>query len=98
MLARQASILSSVWSIKQVDQTLDDLHAILDIPMEPTRQVRLHHPSFRDFLLDRKRCGDSNFWVDEKLAHMSLATSCIQLMSKFLKQDIYGVGRPGALV
>jgi hypothetical protein len=92
--------LSKLLNISQeeVDQTLDDLHAILDIPNEPTRPVRLHHPSFRDFLLDRRRCRDSNFWVDEKLAHRSLATSCIPLMSRFLKQDIYGVGRPGALV
>jgi hypothetical protein len=92
--------LSKLLNISQeeVDQTLDDLHAILDIPKEPTRPVRLHHPSFRDFLFNRERCGDSNFWVDEKLAHRSLATSCMQLMSKFLKQDIYGVGWPGALV
>jgi hypothetical protein len=80
-----------------VDQTLEDLHAILDIPNDQTRPLRLHHPSFRDFLLDKERCGDLNFWVDEKQAHRTLAESCVQLMST-LKQDICGLSAPGVLV
>ena len=44
---------------------LADLHAILDIPKNTSRALRLHHPSFRDFLLNKNRCGDPNFWVDE---------------------------------
>jgi hypothetical protein len=90
--------LSKVLGIPQdeVDQTLNDLHAILDIPEDSTRPLRMHHPSFRDFLLDEKRCG--RFWVDEKQAHQVLAMRCIQLMSTSLKQDILGIDRPGALV
>ncbi|KAF2468687.1 WD40 repeat-like protein [Lindgomyces ingoldianus] len=83
---------------QDVDQTLEDLHAILDIPKDPTCPLRLHHPSFRDFLLDRDRCGDASFWVDEKLAHRTLADNCIQLMATSLKQDICGVDAPGMLV
>ena len=60
---------------EDVDQTFEDLHAILDIPKDPTHQLRLHHPSFRDFLLNKDRCGD--FWVDEKKTHQILAASCI---------------------
>jgi hypothetical protein len=37
---------------KNVEQIFEDLHAILDIPEDPVGAVRLHHPSFRDFLLD----------------------------------------------
>lgn len=58
---------------QDVDQTLEDLHAILDIPEDPTRPVRTHHPSFRDFLLDRDRYGDGSFWVDEEQTHQLLA-------------------------
>ena len=61
------------------------------------RPLRLHHPSFRDFLLDKNRCGDSDFWVEEKQAHQMLADSCIQLMSTSLKKDICGVHSPGWL-
>jgi hypothetical protein len=83
---------------EDVDQILEDLSAILNIPENRILPVRLHHPSFRDFLLDKHRCSDLNFWVDEKQAHRTLASSCIQLMSTSLKQDICGVGVPGVLV
>jgi NACHT domain len=82
---------------EDVDQTLEDLHAILDIPEDRTRPIRLHHPSFRDFLLDKTRCGDPKFRVDKKQAHLTLADSCIRRMSN-LKQDICGVDAPGTLV
>ncbi|KAA6414440.1 MAG: hypothetical protein FRX48_01189 [Lasallia pustulata] len=81
-----------------VDDCLEGLHAILDIPRDHTRLLRLHHPSFRDFLLKKDRCNDSNFWVDEKPANETLAARCIQLMSTSLKEDICGVTIPGTLV
>ncbi|KAH8789958.1 hypothetical protein F5882DRAFT_377472 [Hyaloscypha sp. PMI_1271] len=81
----------------QIDQILNDLHAILDIPKDRTHPLRLHHPSFRDFLLDRERCKNLRFRIDEKQAHQALATKCIRLMS-CLKQDICGQEAPGALV
>ncbi|KAH9209096.1 WD40-repeat-containing domain protein, partial [Leptodontidium sp. 2 PMI_412] len=77
---------------QEVDQTLEDLRDILDIPEDQTRPLRLHHPSFRNFLLSKDRCIDSKFWVDEKQAHRILAESCIRLMSTSLKQDICGLG------
>jgi hypothetical protein len=80
---------------KDVDQTLDDLHSVLNIPKDETCPLRLHHPSFRDFLLSSE---DTNFWVDEKQAHQTLAESCIRLMSASLKQDICGLDAPGVLV
>jgi hypothetical protein len=81
-----------------IDQTLEDLHSILDIPEDRTRPLRLHHPSFRDFLLSKDRCTESNFWVDEKQAHRTLADRCIRLMSAALKQDICGLSAPGILI
>jgi len=91
--------LSNLLKISQeeVDQTLDDLHAILAIPEDVSCPVRLHHPSFRDFLLNKERCSDSNFQVDEKQAHQTLADCCIRLMSTSLKQNICGLNTPGML-
>lgn len=83
---------------QRVDRMLKDLHAILDISNDSIRPLRLHHPSFRDFLLDKNRCGDSNFNVEEKQAHRTLAERCIQLLSTSLKEDICDAGRPGVLV
>ncbi|KAH9203249.1 hypothetical protein DL95DRAFT_321786, partial [Leptodontidium sp. 2 PMI_412] len=74
--------------------TFNDLHAILDIPNDPTHPLRLHHPSFRDFLLGKDRSGD--FWVDENEIHHVLASSCMQLMSQTLKKDICEAQAPGS--
>ncbi|XP_014561696.1 hypothetical protein COCVIDRAFT_85820 [Bipolaris victoriae FI3] len=79
-------------STEEVYRTLDELHSILDVPQRPTYHVRLHHPSFRDFLLNKDRCRDANLWVDKKQAHKALADKCIQLLSRLLKQDICGAG------
>jgi hypothetical protein len=83
---------------EDINQTLEDLHSILDIPKDQNGSLRLHHPSFRDFLLNNDRCKNPNLWVDEKQAHQALADSCIQLMSTSLKQDICGLNTPGVLV
>lgn len=81
-------------SREDVDSTFVDLHAILNIPKDPTCQLGLHHPSFRDFLLNKDRCRD--FWVDEQEAHQILAAGCIQLMSQTLKKDICEMLAPGS--
>jgi hypothetical protein len=65
---------------QDVDQALEDLHSIPDIPNNRTRPLRLHHPSFCDFLL----------WVDEGRAHRMLADNYVRLMSSSLKRDACG--------
>jgi hypothetical protein len=81
-----------------IDQTLSDLHSVLDVPKDQSQPLRLHHPSFRDYLLNNGRCRDQDLWVDEKQAHQVLADRCIQLMSASLKQYMCGVDAPGTLV
>jgi hypothetical protein len=84
---------------QKVDQTLDDLRAIIDIPNSPTRPLSLHHPSFRDFLLNEDRCSDSNFRVDKQDMHGILADSCLELMSRpgSLGENISHLESPGTL-
>jgi hypothetical protein len=91
-----AASLAKVISISgtQVIQTLERLQAILNVLKDVTSYLRLHHPSFRDFLLKKDRCGD--FWVNEKEAHQILTTGCIQLMSQTLKKDIFQMHAPGS--
>jgi hypothetical protein len=92
--------LSRLLCLSKVDvsEAVEDLHSVLDIPREDTRPLRLHHPSFRDFILRNDRCTNPNFWVDEKKAHKLLAGRCIKLMSASLRQNICGVDAPGTLV
>ncbi|CAG8982160.1 hypothetical protein HYALB_00003595 [Hymenoscyphus albidus] len=96
LLPLSTSALSRLLQVSReyVDSTFNDPHTILDIPDDPTRQLRLHHPSFRDFIVNKDRCG--NFWVDKKQAQGTLATCCIELMmSKTLKKDICELHAPG---
>ena len=80
-----------------VNETLADLHTIFNIPNRKNRPVRLHHPTFREFLLDNNRCKDVNFWIDQKQAHKVLADSCVDLMSRMLKKNICSLKLPGTL-
>ena len=82
---------------EDIDGTVDDLHSILEVPKDQDHPIRLHHPSFRDFLLDKQRCRDQHFWVDEKEVHSDLARSCLRLMSDNLKNDICDLQAPGTL-
>jgi WD40 repeat protein len=82
---------------KDIDESLEDLHAILDIRKDRNLPIRLHHPSFRDFLVNRKRCNDLRFWINERKAHQLLADYCIDLMSAALKRDICSLQEPGAI-
>jgi hypothetical protein len=81
-----------------IEGGLADLHAILDIPKDTGRPLRLHHPLFRDFLLNKDKCNDLKFWVDKRQAHQTLADNCIRLMSNSLKQDVCRQGAAGTLV
>lgn len=82
---------------EDIGETLEDFHSILDIPKDQAHPLHLHHPSFRDFLLNKDRCNDLNFWVDKRKAHAMLADDCIQLMSESLRKDICDFKAPGVL-
>ena len=60
--------------------------------------VSLIHPSFRDFLLDKKRCNDNDFWVNSAETHLALAKSSLRLMAASLGRDICDLHFPGILI
>ena len=81
----------------EISEMLSNFHAILDIHEEYDYPIQLHHPSFRDFLLNEKRCKDDRFLVNEQEAHSFMAIACIRVMSSGLKKDICGLRSPGVL-
>ena len=83
--------------VGNVDRTLDLLYSVLNIPESKDLPIRLLHPSFRDFLLDKKRCLNNHFLVDKDTVHADLARNCLQIMSRVLKRDICNLQMPGAL-
>ena len=80
--------------MRTIDNQLDSLHSVLSIPSSPNAPVRLLHLSFRDFLVDREKCGKSPFWIDEEQAHKEIAANCLRIMDR-LKQDICSIKSPG---
>jgi hypothetical protein len=77
---------------------LKSLTSVLACSERVDSNVNLLHPSFRDYLLDSKRCKDPRFGVAEGEAHQSLLASCIRIMSGSLKEDICSLKVPGRLV
>lgn len=85
-------------SINEIKRTVMDLHSILYMPKEESGELRLHHPSFRDFLVNKTRCNHENLRVDEKGAHKRLLINCLRLMSATLKENICNLDNPGILL
>ena len=81
-------------SIQQMDVTLSPLHSVLNIPSNQDFPIRLLHPSFRDFLLDEKRCQEPQIRIEEETAHANLVTHCIELMFRTLKRNICNLKDP----
>jgi NACHT domain len=77
--------------------TLNPLSSVLDIPKHQDHPIRLVHPSFRDFLLDKQRCLDDQFWIDERRVHTDLAEHSLRLMSNALRRNGCNLPTPGAL-
>jgi hypothetical protein len=83
---------------KDTSETIAELHSILDIPEKHNHPLRLHHDSFRSFLLNGNRCRERAMIVNEQQAHLQLAKRCFEVMSSVLKEDICGQGVLGVLV
>jgi NACHT domain len=77
---------------------LRNLHSVLDVPESQDRSIQLVHPSFRDFLLDKARCIEPKFCIDQKPLHKDICLSCIRLMSDHLEKDICKLKHPGILI
>ncbi|KAL9613653.1 MAG: hypothetical protein Q9167_001829 [Letrouitia subvulpina] len=85
-------------SRRQVEAAIGALHSLLNVPDDPHSPIRLLHPSFRDFLLDKDRCKDDRFQVGREDANKSLASACLQLLIKTLKEDMCDLKVPTAKV
>lgn len=57
---------------------------------DPDDPIRLYHPSFSDFLVDR--CVDQRFRVIPVDQHAKLAQQCLKVMNDGLGEDICGIG------
>jgi len=86
--------------LETIHLRLRHLRSVLKVPDNQDSPIRLLHPSFRDFLLDKQRCRDRLFWVEEKQSHQGLTKCCLQRLINGtirLKRDICNLHIPGIL-
>ncbi|RYN21505.1 Vegetative incompatibility protein [Alternaria arborescens] len=79
-------------------RTVARLNSVLHVPAAGPGTMQLLHPSFRDFILDQRRCTSLRFHIDERSVHREMYTHCLRLISKHLHRDICNLQNPGALV
>ena len=82
--------------VRSVETCLSSLHSLLDISTSLDTSIRLLHPSFRDFLLDKTRCGDGRLFTEEASIHEKLVTSCLEVISSSLTKNICHLPTPGS--
>ena len=82
-------------SLDIIELTFENLLSILKVT---DAAISLIHPSFRDFLLDQKRCNDNDFWVDSAETHLALAKNSLRLMAAGLRRNICDLQSPGILI
>jgi len=71
-----------------VSTTLGSLHSLLLVPDGIEDSIHTFHKSFPDFLMDSKRCHDTQFYVDPWVHHTEMLLSCLCLMEERLKRNI----------
>ncbi|CAG7954375.1 unnamed protein product [Penicillium salamii] len=85
-------------TIRDLKDILGLLGSVIEVPQDVHGPVQLGHLSFRDFLLDRSRCQNKLFSIDEKEANHGVFEHCIKLMSTHLRRDICRLREPGIMV
>ena len=66
----------------QISATLRHLHSVLLVPTDGSKEIRVFHKSFPDFLRDRDRCPDARFNLDPKAHHGDMVINCLDLLGK----------------
>jgi len=72
----------------RIHSTLRTLHSLLLVPDNIDDPVRIFHKSFPDFLMDPRRCTDTQFFVDPPNYHRQIFFSCLDVMKRELKKNI----------
>ncbi|KAG8665275.1 uncharacterized protein FPOAC1_013254 [Fusarium poae] len=95
MLANPLSVsaLSQLLEVdpEVVDNRLDTLHSVLSVPPRRKEPVRLLQLSFLDYPITK----ESEFRVDKRHAHQTLAKHCLRVMWGGLRENICGLSFPG---
>jgi len=73
-----------------ISTRLRHLHSVILVPTDGSKEIRVFHKSFPDFLQEPNRCRDSRFHIDCQQRHGDMALSCLRLVGK-LKMNPCGL-------
>ncbi|KAF4974216.1 hypothetical protein FZEAL_8854 [Fusarium zealandicum] len=79
----------------ELDESLERLHSVVDVPQDEKTPLSLVHASFRDFILDPERSKLLDFRLVESEMHQQVLERCLEIMSQGLRQDMCGLILPG---
>jgi hypothetical protein len=68
--------------VSTIRTTLRHLHSVILIPEDETKEIRVFHKSFPDFLQDDKRCTDRRFRINPAAHHGDMVLNCLKLVKK----------------
>lgn len=71
LFAQELAALLSV-SLNEIASALSCLHSVINIFKDMLYLIRLLHPSFQDFFLDKKRYADVNIRIEANKVHKNL--------------------------
>ncbi|UKZ71702.1 uncharacterized protein TrAtP1_012651 [Trichoderma atroviride] len=92
-LSHLAAIIDE--SKSRIMSVLNTLGSVLDISEDDENKIDTLHPSFRDFLLDSKRCCDEKFQIPTRQLHYELFERCLVIMRSSLHKDMCKLKKPG---
>ena len=82
------NVLSDLLGVSDTFTTLHSLHSLLLVPTSKGAPIQVFHKSFPDFLIDKRRCKNHQFFVDPPIHHAEILLSCLSLMGRRLKKNI----------
>ncbi|KAJ5346751.1 uncharacterized protein N7506_000004 [Penicillium brevicompactum] len=83
---------------ENVRDIMEYYRAIIDLPEDGSRSLRIHHTCLSEFLFNEERSGKSRFYVNYEETHKEMAGHCIRVMRGNLKQNICGCVNSGVLI
>ena len=70
--------------------TLGDLHSVISFDDQSPDGARIRplHATFVEFLTDNLRCRNADFYIDPRVYHAQLASSCLDFLDNTLRRNI----------
>ena len=81
-LSRKELSIILGFSTSFISTTLRHLHSVILVPSDETKEIRIFHKSFPDFLQDSERCTDVRLCINPKAHHREMALRCLELVKR----------------